>query len=78
MRSITKLFGAFAQLAESLASLASVVDIATAKLRMQLAHEVEVPALTSPTAEIVEHERTSAAETEPPASTRRSGKGKVS
>lgn len=46
MRSITRLFGAFGTLADSLLSLASVVDAATAKLRLQLAGETESAALT--------------------------------
>lgn len=45
MRSITRLFSAFGTLADSLLSLASVVDTATAKLRLQLAEQTEPPAL---------------------------------
>jgi len=37
MRSTTKLFSAFATLADSLLALAGVVDVATGKLRQQLA-----------------------------------------
>jgi hypothetical protein len=39
MRSISRLLGAFGTLADSLLSLASVVEVATGKLRQQLAAE---------------------------------------
>lgn len=77
MKSITRLFAAFGTLADSVLSLASVVDTVSAKLRLQLAHETEVPALGSPGVEIVDSGANGATETEPPA-TRRNGKGKVS
>lgn len=40
MRSIARLFGAFGTLADSVLSLASVLDVATARLRLTLAAEV--------------------------------------
>jgi hypothetical protein len=45
MRSITRLFSAFGTLADSILSLASLIDTASAKLRLQLANETEPPAL---------------------------------
>lgn len=39
MRSMGKLFGAFGTLVDSLLSLASVVDVTTARLWLQLADE---------------------------------------
>jgi hypothetical protein len=47
MRSITRLFAALGTLADSLLALAGVVDIATGKLRQQLAVE---------TVEVLEHQ----------------------
>lgn len=76
MRSVTRLFAAFGTLADAVLALASVVDTVSAKLRLQLAHENDLPALGSPSAEIVEHERNGAAESEAPA-TKRNGRGKV-
>ena len=54
MRSISRLFGAFGTLADSLLSLASVVNTATDKLRVQLANETDIPAL--PHAEVIDAE----------------------
>src|SRR5262249_53269590 len=45
MRSITRLFSAFGTLADSILTLANVVDTATAKLRLQIANESETPTL---------------------------------
>jgi hypothetical protein len=45
MRNIGKLFGAFPTLADSLLSLAAVIDNATAKVRQQLDRESDSPAL---------------------------------
>lgn len=45
MRSIGKLFSAFGTLADSVLALAGVMDTATARLRMQLAQEIDPPAL---------------------------------
>jgi hypothetical protein len=45
MRSISRLFGAFGTLADSLLSLSAVVNTATDKLRLQLASESEPLAL---------------------------------
>ncbi|HTU23105.1 MAG TPA: hypothetical protein VMG10_34030 [Gemmataceae bacterium] len=41
MRSISRLFSAFGTLADSVLSLASVIDGATARLRLQIAAETE-------------------------------------
>jgi hypothetical protein len=45
MRSIGKLFSAFSTLADSLLSLAAVIDNATAKVRQQIDQESDPPAL---------------------------------
>ena len=45
MRSIGKLFSAFSTLADSLLSLAAVIDNATAKVRQQIDRESDPPAL---------------------------------
>jgi hypothetical protein len=45
MRSIIRLFGAFGTLADCILALASVINVATDKLRLQLASESEKPAL---------------------------------
>lgn len=47
MRSITRLFGALGALADSILALSAVVDVATGKLRQQLALDGEpaAPAL---------------------------------
>jgi hypothetical protein len=45
MRSITRLFSAFGTLADSVLALASVIDTAAAKIRLQLGSETEPPAL---------------------------------
>jgi hypothetical protein len=42
MRSISRLFTAFSTLADSLLALAGVVDLATGKLRQQLADETRL------------------------------------
>jgi hypothetical protein len=55
MRSITRLFGAFGTLADSLLALASVVNTAKDKLRLQLAVEHETPALP-PAGEVIDAE----------------------
>jgi hypothetical protein len=47
MRSITRLFGAFGTLADSVLAVAGVIDIATGKLRQQLAVEA---------VEVIEHQ----------------------
>ncbi|HTU18983.1 MAG TPA: hypothetical protein VMG10_13060 [Gemmataceae bacterium] len=52
MRSITRLFGVFGTLADSLLSLSGVIDAATAKLRLQLASETEPAAL--PLGEVID------------------------
>lgn len=74
MRSIGKLFTAFGTLADSLLSLASVVDVATAKLRIQLASETEPTALPHAN-EVIDNAE---AEPSPSASTKRGGKAKAS
>ena len=53
MRSITRLFGAFGTLADSLLSLASIIDAATSKLRLQIAAETE-PAALAHTGEVID------------------------
>jgi len=55
MRSITRLFGAFGTLADSVLALAGVIDVAAGRLRLQLADD-SAPQLGhgSPTAEIVD------------------------
>ena len=54
MRSITRLFGAFGTLADSLLSLSGVIDAATAKLRLQLATETD-PAALAHAGEVLDH-----------------------
>lgn len=49
MRSITRLFGAFGTLADSILSLAGVVDVAAGRLRQQLAQETEARVLLEQT-----------------------------
>lgn len=67
MRSIGKLFTAFATLADSVLSLASVVDAATAKLRQQLALEYDPP-------QVLDHQPANDAEEAP--AVNGTGKGK--
>jgi hypothetical protein len=56
MRSIGKLFTAFATVADSLLALASVIDTATARLRMQLALDTDPPGL--PHGEVLDNAET--------------------
>lgn len=57
MRSLTKLFGAVGSLADSILALASIVDVATGRLRQNLAlDDAEAPAL--PHADIIDNEPT--------------------
>jgi len=75
MRSIGRLFGAFGTLADSLLALASVVDVAAARLRLQLADE-SAPRLAhdSPTAEIVDSGANGVVEAEQPAPSTKRGR----
>lgn len=49
MKSIARLFSAFGTLADSLLALAGVIDVATGRIRMQLAHEDTLP-------DVIEHQ----------------------
>lgn len=56
MRSITRLFGAFGTLADSLLSLAAVVNTTTDKLRLQLTQETEPVATLPHNGEVIDQQ----------------------